>query len=149
MNKQIIKRLVTLTLAFAMVFSLAGSAFADGSHDARLYKNGKFDANNIDAHLSMGDGAIGDAVITYDGTEYTVVIDLEENFKAHGFTASVKDITCSDALSCDVTDEDGNGKNDTLTIKLSSLAQPQLLNINVTVKVWFMPMNAAGDLVIF
>ncbi|MCT4542692.1 MAG: hypothetical protein N4A63_04015 [Vallitalea sp.] len=149
--KKILKNLGAITMAFAMVLMLTLPSNASTSvHDARLYKDGEFDAININDNLSMGDGAIGDAIVTSNGSNYTITIDIAEDFYAHGVQGNVTEFTCSDPnVTTSLYDTDGNGKNDTLIMITDSLTYPELFNVNVTIDVWIMPIAASGDLVIF
>ncbi|GMQ59512.1 hypothetical protein AN1V17_39090 [Vallitalea sediminicola] len=149
--KKLLKNLSAVTMAFAMVLILTLPANASTSvHDARLYKDGQFDVNSINSNLSMGDAAIGDATVRSNGSGYTITIDIAENFKAKGFTGKITKFTCDDPnVTTLLQDTNGNGKNDTLIMTTHSLTYPKLFNVEVSISVWIMPINASADLVIF
>ena len=151
------KKFAAIGMAAMMIMAMGVTAFAaneDGSHEARLYKNGEFDSSNIDDEdtFSMGNGAIGDAVVTVDDEgNYVIVINLDENFTAYGMSGELTAVSSSDSniISTSLQDTDGNGINDTLTIVASSYTFGSIINLDFTVAVWIMPVSSSGDLVIF
>lgn len=148
------KKILSIVLAAIMVMALGVTAFAandDGSHEARLYKDGQYNADSPDSNLSMGDGAIGNAVVTQSGSTYTIVIDLDEEFEAYGMSGSITAATSSDAdvTSVSLLDTNNNDINDTLTIVVTSMSYPKTINLDFTITAWIMPVNSSGDLVIF
>ena len=155
--KKLFKKFAAIGMAAMMIMAMGVTAFAaneDGSHEARLYKNGEFDSSNIDDEdtFSMGNGAIGDAVVTVDDEgNYVIVINLDENFTAYGMSGELTAVSSSDSniISTSLQDTDGNGINDTLTIVASSYTFGSIINLDFTVAVWIMPVSSSGDLVIF
>lgn len=147
------KKLTAVVTAATMVMAMGATAFAanpDGSHEARLYKDGKFNAGSPDSNLSMGDGAIQDAAIADNGDgTYTVTVGLQEDFEAYLLTANMKEITIN-GEAAKMIDADDNGKYDAFSYEYAGeLTYPLQADANFTIDAGIMPISAAGDLVIF
>ena len=154
MNR-IAKKLFAAGLAGSMTLSMGLTAFAaeqQGPFDAKLYKTGT-------TTLSMGDGALFDAVYTETSGGIQVTVNVDEGFKAYGMSGSLTkvymDTDGDGVINKDVNvvaDRDGNDKTDALIFTYTGpVSDTENLKIkgDFTISVLnFMPMNSIGDLVI-
>lgn len=151
--KKIFKKATAVTAAATMMMAMGATAFAanpDGSHEARLYKDGKFNASSPDSNLSMGDGAVQDATIVDNGdSSYIVTVGLQEDFEAYLLTANM-DAVSVNGVPATMIDADDNGKYDAFSFVYDGeLTYPLQADTNFTIDAGIMPISAAGDLVIF
>lgn len=145
-----IKALLAIVLSAVMLMGMGVTIFAanaDGSHDARLYKNDKYNSSNIDANLSMGDPAILDATVTESDGITTIVVGVDTNFKAYGMSGKLTKVTATDDGVTAVMAADG--ASFTIKMPTSQFSYGKVINIDFTVNVWIMPVASSGDLVIF
>lgn len=150
---KVFKKLTAAAAVATMVMSMGATAFAanaDGSHDTRLYKDGKFDVSAPDSNLSMGNGAVQDATITDNGNgNYTITVGLQEDFEAYLLTANMEEVSINGEAAT-MIDADRNGKYDAFSFEYAGeLTYPLQADANFTIDAGIMPMSAAGDLVIF
>lgn len=150
---KVFKKLTAAAAVATMVMSMGATAFAanvDGSHDARLYKDGKFDVSAPDSNLSMGNSAVQDATITDNGNgTYTITVGLQEDFEAYFLTANMTAVSVN-GTTAEMIDTDDNEKCDAFSfVYTGELTYPLQADANFTIDAGIMPMSAAGDLVIF
>lgn len=150
---KVFKKLTAAAAVATMVMSMGATAFAanaDGSHDARLYKDGKFDVSAPDSNLSMGNGAVQDATITDNGNgNYTITVGLQEDFEAYLLTANMEEVSINGEAAT-MIDADRNGKYDAFSFEYEGeLTYPFQADANFTIDAGIMPIAQPADLVIF
>ena len=170
-----LKKIGVLLLSAIMLLAMSSTVFAaTASYEARLYKTGKFDPQNLDSNLSMGNAAVLDAEIEQvDNKRYVIEIMFDTDFEAMGFLHGyLKELTLTNGNYSKVTDgtpaealqvnqysltkvkaPDSNSSDlvaiNKLTLVLGSAPElPLGMNAKFSSSIWLMPKNVSGDLYI-
>lgn len=146
------KKLLALAVVGIMTVAMSVPTFAATGHDARLYKNGKYNASAIDKNLSMGDGALKDATVTVSDGQVTVIVEIDEGFTYLGMSGKLtKAVATDDGFTATLIDTNSNSINDQLVVTCpsESFSYGEVINLDFTVTAWKMPVSSSGDLVIF